>query len=1052
MSIAFNQSTDKLNVARYQVVSATFTGLAEQTAVLTAANKLAVAGVTDVVTATDLLTSVLKGFGLEAEQATYSNDVLMTTVALGKTTVGEMSATWGAMIPFARKAGQTVVDAGAAFATLTGAGIKSAEASTFMKQGFDKLYFATGAAATALEGAGIKTKDLTGTFLPLHEVIAQFVGMKPDAIKKMIPDMAAATAVSSLVQNFENYSDTVKQFNPEAMTGKTTEAFERMKQTLDFQLGQMGKRWDAFWIQVMSGEAGGEMAGAIKDINKWFDQNAKVVDKAAGALGNLATRVVKGAFIPAISESLDVLLRFNAELENMEAEAEASGQEVGILEKVARSAFAILGEPIAGEIGTATIAINDQVSATAKLKAATQEVADASGQTYSEVQMSVLSLATTQKASLETVSDAYKRIMGEMVDAATTPWDSYEKRVSEMLPQTAAFMKEHAVSNTSIMDTAGAQMAAGAAAHFGEIVAHFNDATIGMNADSWVPFASSVQTGAGALAKSFGGSVGKMPKSFGSAITTMKGQFSLWSLPTKKFKIIGTVTTKNTGGPVAQKAGGGYIQGPAGIDKIPAMLTKDEFVINAKSSKKHSGLIEAINADKFASGGAVRGYASGGMVRGYASGGAVMSQAMAPKATKKQAGEKAYKEMLAWIEKAKSIYMQGMPELEQMAFESAEALIEINNGPYSKGGRAALVEQMQSYFAAQKQMYIESELTSDIKSWQDKNEQQMVSGMTKTEKNIYEHNQALQTVQSAPYIEGRDEVVAEINKYYSAQRKAIANSNIAKAVKAQNKKIDEDKKRRAGIQSKFAEDAKSWNDKLIAARRAGMDELTQLELEHADKLIAVQASPFDEEQMTVMAGKIDAYYEFMAEKMNDDRTADAAQAQADRMNEYYTAIADGMMTAFGSGWDAVISGQKKFSSAFLEGLRDMFASVIRMYAAELIAAELKDIGILTMAAIAGDLSALGRIAMITAAATTAIGGLKAIKFHEGGVVPGRYGGGQEVDAKLLPGEGVASTDQMERIVQAIEGGGGGDIHVNSYLDGDLLAQSVYSRGERVQAL
>jgi hypothetical protein len=62
-------------------------------------------------------------------------------------------------------------------------------------------------------------------------------------------------------------------------------------------------------------------------------------------------------------------------------------------------------------------------------------------------------------------------------------------------------------------------------------------------------------------------------------------------------------------GPVAH-ANGGLITGPGGPrdDKIPAMLSNNEFVVNAASTAKHRGLLEAINSDsvpRFADGGVV---------------------------------------------------------------------------------------------------------------------------------------------------------------------------------------------------------------------------------------------------------------------------------------------------------------------------------------------------------------------------------------------------------------------------------------------------------------
>jgi tape measure domain-containing protein len=58
-------------------------------------------------------------------------------------------------------------------------------------------------------------------------------------------------------------------------------------------------------------------------------------------------------------------------------------------------------------------------------------------------------------------------------------------------------------------------------------------------------------------------------------------------------------------------ATGGIVPGFGGGDVVPAMLTPGEFVINKHSSASHRGLLQQINANRFASGGLV-GRSSGG--------------------------------------------------------------------------------------------------------------------------------------------------------------------------------------------------------------------------------------------------------------------------------------------------------------------------------------------------------------------------------------------------------------------------------------------------------
>ena len=83
---------------------------------------------------------------------------------------------------------------------------------------------------------------------------------------------------------------------------------------------------------------------------------------------------------------------------------------------------------------------------------------------------------------------------------------------------------------------------------------------------------------------------------------------------------IATIASANTGGfiedgKVLDKIAGGSVRGPGSgtSDSIPALLSNGEFVINAKATRKHGALLEAINS------GAVvppsrQGFSGGGLV------------------------------------------------------------------------------------------------------------------------------------------------------------------------------------------------------------------------------------------------------------------------------------------------------------------------------------------------------------------------------------------------------------------------------------------------------
>ena len=69
---------------------------------------------------------------------------------------------------------------------------------------------------------------------------------------------------------------------------------------------------------------------------------------------------------------------------------------------------------------------------------------------------------------------------------------------------------------------------------------------------------------------------------------------------------------KKDGGIVQRFSNGGAVwgAGTATSDSIPAMLSNGEFVINAASTRRHRALLEAINKNRYASGGVVGGVPS----------------------------------------------------------------------------------------------------------------------------------------------------------------------------------------------------------------------------------------------------------------------------------------------------------------------------------------------------------------------------------------------------------------------------------------------------------
>ena len=132
------KSVEELAEAAYQAISAS---VATESAVNFAskANKLAVGGFSDTTTAVDILTTAINAYGMSADDAAKISDVLITTQNLGKTSVAQLGASMGMVIPLAAAYNMDLEDLSASYALLTANGTQTAQATTYVKAALNEL-------------------------------------------------------------------------------------------------------------------------------------------------------------------------------------------------------------------------------------------------------------------------------------------------------------------------------------------------------------------------------------------------------------------------------------------------------------------------------------------------------------------------------------------------------------------------------------------------------------------------------------------------------------------------------------------------------------------------------------------------------------------------------------------------------------------------------------------------------------------------------------------------------------------------------------------------
>ena len=258
--------------AFYQAISAGAANAADATDILTAANRLAVGGVTDVETAVDGLTTLINSYGMETSQATQVSDALFVAMRAGKTTIGEMSDAVGRVSALASSAGVELDELLSATAALTAGGIKTTEAMSGMKAMLSNILKPSQdardtaeALGIAFDGQALQAQGLQG-FL---ENLIDKTGGSQEAMVRMFGSVEALNTVFALTGGgAETFADTMESMGDKA--GQTEIAFDKMSNTMDFKLEQLSGKFGT--ARIAAGEFFLELLEPhVDQLNENFD-------------------------------------------------------------------------------------------------------------------------------------------------------------------------------------------------------------------------------------------------------------------------------------------------------------------------------------------------------------------------------------------------------------------------------------------------------------------------------------------------------------------------------------------------------------------------------------------------------------------------------------------------------------------------------------------------------------------------------------------------------------------------------------------------------------
>jgi TP901 family phage tail tape measure protein len=270
VSNEFGLAQDVLTNGLYNALSA---GVPKENAFtfMQVASQAAIAGVTDVNTAVDGISTTINAFGLESGDAQAIADSMFTAVKGGKTTFGELSGALFNIAPAAAAAGVSFQEVNAGIAALTAGGTPTSVATTQMR--------------AALQGLQKPSKDLDAIFQALGYQNAQLaiesegLGFALTAVKD------ASGGSNGALQTLLGSSEAVSAVNVLAGTGA-----EKFAQELDNQANSAGAAQDA--LDVIDPQR------ALEKLNVGLD-NMKL------AVGTALLPVISelaAAFLPIVEE------------------------------------------------------------------------------------------------------------------------------------------------------------------------------------------------------------------------------------------------------------------------------------------------------------------------------------------------------------------------------------------------------------------------------------------------------------------------------------------------------------------------------------------------------------------------------------------------------------------------------------------------------------------------------------------------------------------------------------------------------------------------------
>lgn len=263
----------------YQTLSAGITDTADAAYVMEQAMKVARAGGAETAIAVDALTTIINGYGMQAEEAARISDILFRTVQTGKTTFPELASAIGNIIPISSSMGVAIEDVAAGVATLTKQGQTTSESVNNMRQALVTLQKPTTTMEKAMKQLGYQSGQAMLESLGFAGTLRELASWAAETGTPMAELWGSVEALNAAMPIGSSAADVYTQdlATMKDAAGAADTAFNAVADTNEFRLTQAFNR-----VRVMAGGLGESfltvllpaitfLLDGIEDLYNWFN-------------------------------------------------------------------------------------------------------------------------------------------------------------------------------------------------------------------------------------------------------------------------------------------------------------------------------------------------------------------------------------------------------------------------------------------------------------------------------------------------------------------------------------------------------------------------------------------------------------------------------------------------------------------------------------------------------------------------------------------------------------------------------------------------------------